>query len=756
DAPLSTICKCVGLAQKWQRLAGLGFAVLAAVMLMLILGTSPARAQGISFDDSGPDLMVLSNGTDYEVAFRKANGSIAYILDKTTGQQVSAGSRFECLWGAVFPGAAPEYVGGCSFSAGGANRFTYTWAPDSHTLTLRYTPDPGAPQRVSAQVSVTASEEPWFDMRLSLENHWGAVLDYVLFPSDLVFLESEIQEALLPALPGVVLTSAFFQQNRTYTARYPGYPGLFADYVSLSTSKGRMALYTLNPEGGARPVVMGFVHDDAYLADSTFFYHAFGARIQNGAAFETPWVRIRVGQAHLDAIWAYRLDNGFDRLPSLADKLGAKHQQVVQAPLYKADAVQLNMPFSSYPFLLAQVPSPGILHPVAFQPGGHDESYPDFLPPDPAWGTTANFAEMSRQVQDQGFLVMPYTNPTWWDDGSPTLRGLAPTTPITHVTVLDDQGAPVYEYYGPHGGYVVSPHAPFVQERLARLAISMTVDLPSDLLFEDQIGARPWLFDQNPFAPDAVSYMDGWLAHTRAYSHTLLMTELGFDRLAETEVGFHGSLLLPERLGYTSDWWGAGAWRPYPLATAMLRDKVLFYQHDLAPETFTFGKETLTWNLALGFMLSYDLAQSSFGGGLGSPWLDVVPAFQRRVLARYADELVTGFDNLTDQVTRTQFETHAVIANWDQAQPYAAADHTLPPLGVQVASTDGALIAGVFTRFHGLPLSPGDHYLIEERGLYAVRVAQPLGADTPLVIPPPAGGGLAPPEVWAYDKNDQR
>lgn len=742
-----------GRGTRWlSRLAGIGLGIPVYLLLILVLWTTPALAQEISFDDGDPDLMVLSNGAFYEIAFRKTNGAIAYILDKHTGRKVSLGSRYECLWGAVFPDASPDYVGGCSFRADGPNRFDYTWVPDTHTLILRYTPDPSAPRQVGAQVLVVASAEPWFDMRLSLDNRWGAVLDYVLFPSDLVFPESEIREALLPILPGVVLNPAFFRQGRTYTARYPGYPGLFADYVSLATTGGRMAIYTRNPEGTVRPVVMGFVHDDAYLADSTFFYHTFGARIQDGASFETPWVRIHVGRGHMDTIRAYRSDNGLDRFRSLADKLGDKYDQVVHAPLYKADAVQLAIPFSAYPSLLEQVPGPGILHPVAFQPGGHDQNYPDFLPPDPAWGTTADFAAMVRRAQSLGFLVMPYTNPTWWDDESPTLRSLGPTTPISHVAVLDEQGVPVYEYYGPHGGYVVSPHAPFVQDRLARLAISITVDLPTDLLFEDQIGARPWLFDHNPFAPHPVSYVDGWVAHTRAYSDTLLMTELGFDRLAETEVGFHGSVLLPERLGYIADWWGADTWHPYPLATAMLRDKVLFYQHDLAPETFTSGKATLTWNLALGFMLSYDLVASSFGGGLDSPWLDVVSAFQSRVLGRYAGELVTGFDNLADGVTRTRFETHTVIANRNEGEAYIVGDHTLPPQGVLVTSADGTLTAGIFTRFYGLSLTPGDHYLIAERERGAVRVAQPMGADTPLVIPLPNDGRSGAPEVWAYDR----
>ena len=441
-----------------------------------------------------------------------------------------------------------------------------------------------------------------------------------------------------------------------------------------------------------------------------------------------------MGEGAQDAIQAYRSDNGMDRFPSLAAKLGARYDRIVRSPLYKADTAQLGVPFSEYVGILTKVPAPGILHPVAFQPGGHDENYPDFLPPASTWGTTADMAAMFRQAQALGFMVMPYTNPTWWDDESSTLRNLPPPLTIKDVAVLDRDGVPQYEYYGSHGGYVMSPYPAFVRDRLARLVHDMTTDVPSDLLFEDQIGARPWLFDHNAASPSPLAYMDGWLAHTRTYSDTLLMTELAFDRLTETEAGFHGSVLLPEVTGYTADWWGKNTWQPYPLATALARDKTLFYQHDLAPETMTTQKSFLTWNLAMGYMLSYDLVKSSYGGGLDSEWLGLVSAFQQHVLARYADETLTNYVNVTSQLTRTDFETCHVFANWDSATGYVIGAHTISPSGALVTCDDGSMSAGVFTHYNGAALSAGDHYLIETRGFWGSIVRQPAGSDTDLTV----------------------
>ena len=727
--------------------------ILLTTSIVYFLQASLTHAEEIYFDDSDPDIMVLGNSIYYEIGFRKSNGAIAYITDKSTGQNITSGSRYECLWGAVFPDGTPDFVGGCSYNAASPDHFGYAWSAVTHTLALNYTSDPAASQQVTAQVVVTASEDPWFDMRLQLQSNWGHVLDYVLFPADLVFIEDDIEEAVLPILPGILLEPAFFGQNISYTANYPGYPGLFADYVSLSSAKGRIAVYSLYEQGPIRPFVIGFIHDDAYVSDSTFYYHTFGARISDGDTWTTPWVRVHISQSLLETISAYRVDNGLDQFRSLSEKLGSRYTQTVQSPLYKADAVQLAIPFSQYPDLLSQVLLPGILHPVAYQPGGHDENYPDFLPPDPAWGTTADFAAMFQQAQALGWLVMPYTNPTWWDDESPTLQSLPPPLTITDVAVLNDQGTPVYEYYGPYGGYVVSPWTPFVQQRLDQLVGQMTEDVPSDVLFEDQIGARPWLFDRNPSSPYPMAYVEGWLEHTRTYSDTLLMTELGFDRLAETEVGFHGSVLLPERFGYTPDWWGTDTWHPYPLAPLMVRDKVLFYQHDLAPETMTVDKATLTWNLAFGYMLSYDLG---YGGGLGNPWLGLVGAFQKYVLARYAGEEMTNFTNLEGEVTQTSFETFTVVANWDETNSYDTGQHTLPPLGVVVMSADGTLTAGVFTSYNGVPLSAGDHYLIEERRPSDITVRQPLGADTNLTLKLlPVWSPNDPIGAWAYAATGQ-
>jgi hypothetical protein len=106
-------------------------------------------------------------------------------------------------------------------------------------------------------------------------------------------------------------------------------------------------------------------------------------------------------------------------------------------------------------------------------PGGHDHNYPDFLPPADAWGTTRDFSNMFRRAQARGLLVMPYTNPTWWDANSPTLKTLPSPLTITNLTVLNDQRIPLFQ-----DAYVISPYPAFVQKRLREVLTQITAEIP--------------------------------------------------------------------------------------------------------------------------------------------------------------------------------------------------------------------------------------------------------------------------------------
>lgn len=719
--------------------------LLISLVIILIIATMLASAAGYfasrldtstSFDDTNAEYLQVSNA-NYAISLSKTHGGIVSIIDKASGQPASAGNLNDNLWvvGFSFTG---QRVQSSSFTPDGANRFSYAWSPIHKRLTLQYASDPAQTKRLMATVWLTVADEHSFEIQMSLQNQWGTSTDHVEFPASLLFKQDNIQEALLPIMPGIVLEQKFFERRNNYEASYPGYPGVFADYMDLAISQTTFGIYSSADSKLLTPVLLGFNFSNCQRTGYVCYTHQYKVKTPRNASWTSPKVRIFTGETRPVMIESFRQDDRLAQSKPLPEKLGADFfQKLAQLPLYKADISQLGIRFANLPPVLDPVPYPGLFHLVGYGPGGFDRSYPDFIPPDPRWGNTQELAELFKTLKSQGYLIMPYINPTWWDEKSPTLMNLPTGLNLTKVTVLDQADHQINECYGcpdnPHWGYVISPYVPFVKERLKQLFIQITQEVPSDLVFEDQIGARATLMDYNPASPSPEAYTQGWIEHTRAYATANLMTELGFDRLVDSEVGLHGSALLPERTGLTAGWWGSD-WHYYPIVTMLARDKVLFYQHNLAPESFAHDKASVAWNAAMGYMLSYDLVKSRFGGGYATPWLVVVGEFQKFVLSQYASERLLSYSSLQDKVTQTTFENFIVLTNWDTQKPATLEKYDLPHSGFMIYKKDGSLRAGVFTRYNNLPLSSGQHYLIEERHANEIIIRQPLGEDTALEL----------------------
>ena len=544
--------------------------ILRLVVIFFYLLFSITRVDAISSSEptiyfvDDPDLSILKLGNDYyEIGIYKANGGIKYIQDKVSEhnvsdaeQYVSDGSRGQCLWGGVFlSDDYDNYVGGCKYQLNGPNReFSWQWNELDQRLNLHYvTIKTDKDDAINVWVDITPSVEHWFDMKLSLENSTDRIVDRVLFPSDLMFLKEDMQEILLPVMPGVVLKPSVFdlQPSYSYVIRYPGWPGVFSDYQAVKSSKGNLAMYTIHKESEIINTWLGPIEDNDLLG-SYYLYHTFYPRIQSGVTWDSPTVRIHIGTNFIGTIEGYRMGNHFDSQPDLRLKLGSDFEQVASSPIIKMDADRTISQYDETD-TLSDISAPAILHWVSFWPDGFDENYPDLLPPKNTIGTTSELAGLFTVAREKGFFNMPYTNPTWWDDESPTMDTLSANS----IAVLDENGAPKYECYPGtpehpectpenaardsnfnsslepwrwlHGGYVVSPYATEVQQRLDSLMQEMTIELPSDFVFEDQVGARGIEVDFNNSAPNSMAYLWGWLEHTRTFADNRLMTETGYD-----------------------------------------------------------------------------------------------------------------------------------------------------------------------------------------------------------------------------------
>jgi hypothetical protein len=290
---------------------------------------------------------------------------------------------------------------------------------------------------------------------------------------------------------------------------------------------------------------------------------------------------------------------------------------------------------------------------------------------------------------------MPYLNVSWWDTQAPTVRGLPSPLTATDIAMQTPAGAPVTEQFGPKDGYIVSPHVPFVRNRVHQLMEEWRTEMPAECLFFDQIGARPWRRDFNPASPSPLAYQDGWLETFAPYRDRCLMTEDGWDRLADSFVGFHGGhLQMYREFRYQDVRWGRGNWEPYPLALWLLHDKVLLYQHDLYEEVMTDDPEVLTFNLAFGLLLSYNWDGES--RTLDSRWLGIVGDVQRALGAHYAGRPLTAYRRLEADVTETEFGDYSVVANWSRTTPFELDGYRIAPLGFLARERDGSMLAGTF------------------------------------------------------------
>jgi hypothetical protein len=655
----------------------------------------------VQIDATQPNRVVLTTPA-YRLSLSKHNGRLIELIDRRTGSRLLSGQD-GCGWGVTRSNGGA--FGGCAFGRTARARFSYGWERSRSTLTLHYTS--GRQRQENATVAIVARPD-FLDLRLSLQPRSQQPVSAVTFPADLESDISSVRGVYTPTfLPGIRLLPGFFETPRRNVARYPS-RWAFADFVAADIGSSHLALYSVNPpRSRLAPVDVGVISEPAGACSGTAFCftHAFQTWLRPGETWTSPVVRLRMGGSAERSILAYRDENGISRYPSLREKLGDKLDTLARAPLVKADPWKGLPRFEAWSEPLRRLPSPSLLHPVAFQPRGHDEGYPDFLPPDSRWGTTADFNAALEVARSLGQIVMPYLNVTWWDDEAPSLRQLpAPLTPAD-IAMQTADGDAVREQFGEKDGYIVSPFVPYVRERISRLFEQWRRDVPVECLFIDQIGARVWRRDFNPSEPSPIAYEDGWLETFSRYRDHCLMSEDGWDRLADAFVGFHGGLLDMQREhSWPDEYWGEGNWEPYPLALWLLHDKVLMYQHDLYPGSFTFDADVLLFNVAFGIVLS--TMWDGAAGSLDNPWLGLTGRVQRALGPHYAGEALTAYRELAEGVTETRFGAdYTVVANWNRTTPYDVDGYHIAPRGFLARDGAGRLLAGAFgDRWNGVSI----------------------------------------------------
>ena len=354
-------------------------------------------------------------------------------------------------------------------------------------------------------------------------------------------------------------------------------------------------------------------------------------------------------------------------------------------------------PFRDWPAVLQGMPSPLLVHPVGFGPGGFDASDPDLLPPDSRFGTLDELRAAFQSAQGHGDLVMPYLNVSWWNPQSPTIHELPPPLTPASISLLDQNGKPVTEQFSGFDGFVASPGVPFVRQRIQAEIERWGADAPADCRFFDQIGARPWRPDFNPAESSPVAYDDAWLSLFAPYGDRCLMVEDGWDRLAASFSGFQGGLLLMEREHHEPDnLWGAGNWRAVPArALAAPRQGAALSTRPVREDDDDRSRGA---DVERGVRLRALLR-------LGSRARRALALDRRRLPARARPALRRSRAHLVPSARgrrhRDAVRSYSVVANWN-GTPYATAGYRIAPRGFLARTDDGNLVAGEFADPSGL------------------------------------------------------
>ncbi len=496
----------------------------------------------------------------------------------------------------------------------------------------------------------------------------------------------------------------YFQYSGTY-------PSLFADFIHIDFIGASISLFRIQSENtvpwiGARQKSDIFIPGNLGCGGDEkggYIDRTYGVYLKPNEMGFVPSVCIRFGDSSDKSLVRYCESNNIRRL--LKDKV--KHETLDKLKrtilVYYAGNAKEKMLY------LSLLPKPTLIHFADYIHGGFDKQYPDLLPPNPDFGTPEELKAFYDQAHHLGHLVMPYTNTTWWCDhpkGPTFLKdGNAPL-------VKQFNGEPIYEKYNANDGWTDCPWHPDVRAANLRIRRQFTVDYPSDVLFQDQVGARGWVYDMNPASPTPYAYTEGLLSQSLQDSQFVpLSTEAGWDRVSEFETQLCGLSweLVPTTGGppwrkLMKTQYPVTTWRVYPLAQRIAHQRSMMLFHDLGQ--FVMNHQTLVWALALGFSLSFTTSASGLQDRAKLEWLRWLDRLQKSVCARYIGAAVVGFDH--DWGTTTKVEDDGVIiakyggirilANLGP-DPRIINDHDIAPYGFLAESDD--VSAGSISSING-------------------------------------------------------
>ncbi|NMA46203.1 MAG: hypothetical protein GX945_06540 [Lentisphaerae bacterium] len=506
----------------------------------------------------------------------------------------------------------------------------------------------------------------------------------------------------------------YFLEPKPYLSFSTQYPSGVADFIFVDYQRSGIALFGVQPmmrkpwdrERVAVPCSLSTWGDPAGAAIS----HGWNDAIEPGMTWRSPLYRCQFGfttpQPAIDE---------YARVNEIAGSLEAKVrnpellEKLKNAVLVRMGGTTAGIQIQT----MADIPAPNIIHFTEYLHGGFDKQYPDHLPPRASWGTAEDLTRFYRAGHELGHLMMPYTNTSWWciDPKGPTFEreGEAPLA-------FNREGKLNREQYARNVGYGLCFWHPAVQAIHREVRHDMSVTYPSDIILQDQVGARAWRWNYHALEPRKASAMDGMHALSMEDAeHVPLATEDGHDRVVNFETMLCGCAwgTIPargkHRTRHAKYLFPQDEWQFFPILSYLSHHQCLFTTHDLGH--FIEDNDQLSYALAFGYSMSYRWDLGHAKNPSRKRWLYWLDAIQKTVAADYAGKKLLDFSyprfqlglEQPHQVTCTRFAGDiVVIANLENAPcelaPILAAialpdsekrwleQHVLPPYGFYVSS----------------------------------------------------------------------
>ncbi len=579
----------------------------------------------------------------------------------------------------------------------------------------------------SLTVEFTANPDGWFDLSVTAAADTDVFIPELTLPGPAEFPIEGLRRFFYPRGLGLYIQQGFFKEHRQFAGQKSSmYPSLFSDFVRIENAGGAAAIYTIQDGDAIQPAALEITGENEFGVYS----HTLPVFLPGGRAVHLPVIRIDLRSGPLENVYTSYAEA--NHLLSDAGRLTKKIPADIFDTFAKSVMMKVDLwntdGFSQVEKFLPDLPVHALVHLVSFWPKAFDQYYPDYLPPEPKFGTMADLHHLNEAIRRSGRLRMPYTNPTWWN-ASPTMDRLGPDI----VAIRKRTGEPIVEWYGPNSGWVISPWLSEVRKRRDLTVTDFVSTLPSDFLFEDQIGAREFQIDWNPRAPGPLSYLSGIRQIVRDdASRVALMTEGAWDMIAPYEAGFCIGLSPiehPSQVGGFNLIFGVDNWGYYPAALFWANSRTRMYPHNLAPSSFFRTLYQLSWSMVFSHGLVMEATPEKME--TEREWRDVAEEFSARVGAVTVGQDLKRFEETPDGWTLADYGRALAVGNFREGSSRTFGGWSIGQYGFLFEIPKQHLMAGAVDGAGGIRFPRHQLFILEqtsanELSLYLPKLFGPV------------------------------